>query len=83
MRHLDAVRPVLRDVPGLSSTRLPEAIGVTPVDGMAPMSEKADALRFAPFLLSDKGQAILANHGSMPVLGENKAPAHSPKEHAP
>ena len=58
----------LRDVPGLLARRLPDRIDVTAVYGLALLSEKPDAVRFALFLLSDPGQAILVKHGLMPVL---------------
>ena len=58
---------VLREAPGLTSTPLPPALTVPIVYAMAVMSEKPDALRLALFILSDKGQAILAHYGFVPL----------------
>ena len=52
-----------REVPGLSVTELPPALAVTATYGMSVMSDNPDALRLAVFILSDRGQAVLAKHG--------------------
>ena len=57
----------MRDVPGLASVRLPPEIDVVATYGLAVLSDNPAAARLALFLLSDKGQAILAENGLVPV----------------
>lgn len=64
---------VMRDVPGLVSRRLPATLDVTAVYGLAAMSERPEARRFALFLLSEAGQSILARHGLLPVVETDPA----------
>lgn len=58
----------LRDVDGLVSRALPPALQVPVVYGMTFTGASADAYRFALFLLSDQGQAILKKHELIPIL---------------
>ena len=62
---------VLQEVPGSVSVPLPAALEPGPVYGMALLSPNPDAARLALFILSDRGQAILAQNGLMPVLASN------------
>lgn len=57
-----------REVPGLVSVPLPPTLEPGPVYGMAVLSANPDALRLALFTLSERGQAILAENGLLPVL---------------
>jgi ABC-type molybdate transport system substrate-binding protein len=61
-----------RDVPDLSVVRLPPAIDVAATYGLALLSNNPVAERLALFVLSDKGQAILAANGLVPVDGESR-----------
>ena len=58
---------VMADVPGLVSIPLPQAITVRPAYGMVILSDQPLAARFAAFVMSEPGQAILARHGFVPV----------------
>jgi molybdate transport system substrate-binding protein len=58
----------LRDVEGLVSRALPAGLEVPAVYGMTFTSESPDAYRFALFLLSDQGQAILKKYELIPIL---------------
>ena len=60
----------LRNVPGLSLTELPPNLSVPVVLGMAVRPDNPEALRFALFLLSERGQAILAQHEFAPLVAE-------------
>jgi molybdate transport system substrate-binding protein len=60
---------VMRDVTGLASIRLPPAIDVVATYGLAVLTDNPAAARLALFLLSDRGQAIIAGNGLVPVLG--------------
>ncbi len=54
-------------VPGLVSFPVPPQLDPHPVDGLAVLSAKPAALRLALFLLSEKGQEIVARAGLVPV----------------
>src|SRR5215469_11827256 len=56
-----------KDVPGLTSLVVPPQLDPHPVYGLAVLSDKPAALRLALFLLSEKGQAIIARAGLMPI----------------
>ena len=47
---------------------VPNALEVGPVYGLAILSDDATAARLALFMLSDRGQAILAEGGLLPLL---------------
>ncbi len=65
------VEAMLADVPGLVSEPLPPPLAPQGADrpeyGMVVLSGTAAARRFATFVLSPDGQAILARHGFEPV----------------
>ena len=65
--YCSGVADVVRDQPGLASYRLPQALDVPVFYGFALMSDQTDAMRFGLFVLSDKGQAILARSGLIPL----------------
>lgn len=56
-----------QQVPGLESFAVPAELDPHPVDGLAVLSGNPAALRLALFLLSEKGQAIVAREGLLPV----------------
>jgi molybdate transport system substrate-binding protein len=56
-----------KDVPELTSLVVPPQLDPHPVDGLAVLSGKPAALRLALFLLSEKGQAIIAREGLVPI----------------
>jgi hypothetical protein len=58
---------VARDVPGLAVAPLPPELAVGPAYGMVVLGAKPVAYRFAAFVLSEGGQAILKEHGFDPV----------------
>lgn len=58
---------VQRDVPGLASIPLPAGLTVGPAYGMVVLTDHPLATRFALFVMSEKGQAILARYGFRPV----------------
>lgn len=61
-------------VPGLSVTTLPPDLAVEPAYGMVPLNTKSVTLRFAAFVMSETGQAILKAHG-FDAVGAEGAPA--------
>ena len=63
---------VKRDIADLVSIRLPPAIDVVATYGLALLTDNPAAARLALFLLSDKGQAIIAENGLVPVFSEPK-----------
>jgi molybdate transport system substrate-binding protein len=60
-------QPVMREIPGLVSVALPPALTVGPAYGMVVLSDDTLAARFALFVMSEQGQAILQRHGFDPV----------------
>jgi ABC-type molybdate transport system substrate-binding protein len=65
-----------RDVPELTSLVVPPQLDPHPVYGLAVLSTRPAALRLALFLLSEKGQAIIARAGLLPV---SELPAEAPR----
>lgn len=58
---------VMRDVPGLVSIAVPESLSVGPAYGLIVLTDNPRADRFALFVMSLQGQAILRKHGFDPV----------------
>jgi ABC-type molybdate transport system substrate-binding protein len=56
-----------REVPQLTSLVVPPNLDPHPVYGVAVLSAKPEVLRLALFLLSEKGQAIIAKEGLVPL----------------
>ncbi|MFF9551268.1 substrate-binding domain-containing protein [Methylobacterium fujisawaense] len=52
----------LQEAPGLALIPLPPELSVPAIYGMALITDNPDAMRLALFLVSEKGQAILARH---------------------
>ncbi|MCJ2144405.1 MULTISPECIES: substrate-binding domain-containing protein [unclassified Methylobacterium] len=57
----------MKEAPGLSLIQLPPNLSVPATYGMAPLTDNPDAMRLALFLVSEKGQAILARHELGPI----------------
>lgn len=60
--------------PELTSLEVPAAFDPHPVYGMAILSNKPETLRLALFLVSEKGQAILAHNGLTPLTDQALPP---------
>ncbi len=58
---------VAREVQGLAAVPLPAELAVTPAYGMVLLNAKPVTLRFAAFVLSEGGQAVMKAHGFDPV----------------
>lgn len=56
-----------KEVPGLASLEVPPKLDPHPLNGIAVLSSRPQALRVALWLLSQKGQAIIAQNGLVPV----------------
>jgi molybdate transport system substrate-binding protein len=56
------------EVPELATVAFPPELTPEPIYGMAVLSMKPGALRLALFLLSEKGQAIVAEAGLLPII---------------
>jgi molybdate transport system substrate-binding protein len=59
--------PVMKEIPNLVSVTVPASLSVGPAYGMIVLSDHPLAARFALFVMSERGQAILAHHGFDPV----------------
>lgn len=58
---------ILREVPGVKVSHLPAEIDVAATYGLAVLTDNPAARRLALFLLSDKGQDILAENGLVKI----------------
>jgi ABC-type molybdate transport system substrate-binding protein len=58
---------IVHEVPGLVVVPLPPELAVGPAYGMVVLDAKPVAYRFAMFVMSERGQAILKEHGFDPV----------------
>jgi molybdate transport system substrate-binding protein len=58
---------VMKDIPGLVSVAVPASLSVGPAYGMVVLSDQPLAARFALFVMSEQGQAILQQFGFDPV----------------
>jgi ABC-type molybdate transport system substrate-binding protein len=58
---------VMQEVPGLVSVAMPASLSVGPAYGMVVLSDHPLAARFALFVMSEQGQAILQRYGFDPV----------------
>jgi molybdate transport system substrate-binding protein len=58
---------VMQEVPGLVSVALPPALSIGPAYGMIVLTDNPLAARFALFVMSESGQAILQHYGFDPV----------------
>jgi len=56
-----------KEVPGLTSLEVPPKLDPHPLYGIAVLSNRPQALRVALLLLSQKGQAIIAQNGLVPI----------------
>ena len=54
-------------MPGLVATPLPTNLAITPVYGLVVLRPSRAAMRLALFMLSPKGQSILADAGLVPL----------------
>ena len=63
-----------KEVPDLTSLVVPPQLDPHPVDGIAVLSNRPQSMRIALFLLSQKGQAIIAQEGLVPLLDQGIRP---------
>ena len=65
--YCSSAAELLKEVPDLTNLALPETLEVHPVYGLAVLSEGVATQRFALFVLSERGQAILGRFGFEPL----------------
>lgn len=65
--YCSAVPAIQKEVPALTSVKLPPALTVQPADGLVILNTKPAALRFVAFVMSEEGQAIIRSHGLEPI----------------
>jgi molybdate transport system substrate-binding protein len=63
-----------KELPDLTSLLVPPELDPHPIYGVAVLSAKPQALRLALFLLSEKGQAIIAKEGLVPLTDPAQTP---------
>jgi ABC-type molybdate transport system substrate-binding protein len=66
--YCSGVPALEKEVPQLTSLVVPEQLDPHPVYGLALLSSKPQAMRVALFLLSEKGQALIARAGLVPLV---------------
>jgi molybdate transport system substrate-binding protein len=77
--YCSGVAKLEQEVPELTSLVVPPKLDPRPVDGLAVLSTRPAALRLALFLLSEKGQAIVAREGLVPIANaQTQAGAKTP-----
>jgi len=67
--YCSGVAKLEQEVPELTSLMIPAQLDPHPVDGLGVLSNRPAVLELALFLLSEKGQAIVAREGLVPVAG--------------
>jgi hypothetical protein len=60
-----------KEMPELASLEVPARFDPHPIYGIAVLTTKPDAMRLALFLLSDKGQEIIAKAKLIPIIESN------------
>ncbi len=65
--YCSGIAALEKDTPDLASFPVPPPLDPHPVDGLAVLSAKPAAMRLALYLLSEKGQALVAREGLVPV----------------
>jgi molybdate transport system substrate-binding protein len=65
---------LVKELPDLTSLPVPPELDPHPVYGVAVLSAKPAVMRLALFLLSEKGQAIIAKQGLVPVTDPAETP---------
>jgi len=67
---------IQKEIPDLVNVQLPPLLSVGPAYGMVLLNTRPVALRFAAYVMSEAGQAVLRSHGFDPVaLAEPVPPA--------
>lgn len=67
LSYCSSALAVLKEVPELSIVRLPPDLAVGPAYGLVVLTGKPVAARFANFVMSETGQAVLRAYGFEPV----------------
>lgn len=74
LTYCSATSALEQEVPELTSFPVPPRLDPHPVYGIAVLSDKPEAMRLVLFLLSGKGQAIVARAGLLPLLEKPAQP---------
>jgi molybdate transport system substrate-binding protein len=72
--YCSATAALETELPELTSVPVPAELDPHPLYGVAVLSARPGALRLALFLLSEKGQAIIAKEGLVPLTGAAATP---------
>lgn len=65
--YCSAVPAIQKQMPDLTSVKVPDELTVHPADGLIILNAKPVTLRFVAFVMSEEGQAIIRRHGLEPV----------------
>jgi molybdate transport system substrate-binding protein len=69
--YCSATDAMQKEMPELASLEVPARFDPHPIYGIAVLTTKPDAMRLALFLLSDKGQEIIAKAKLIPIIESN------------
>ena len=72
--YCSAIPTIKREMPTLTSIKVPAALTVEPVDGLILLNSKPVALRFVAYVMSEEGQAIIRSHGLEPIASVAPGP---------
>ena len=73
--YCSGVANLEKDVSDLASLPVPPELDPHPIDGLAVLSTKPEAMRLALYLLSEKGQAIVARARLVPITAPDTSPS--------
>jgi ABC-type molybdate transport system substrate-binding protein len=73
--YCSGIANLAKDAPDVTSLVVPPRLDPHPVYGLAVLSDRPAALRLALYLLSEKGQAIIARAGLVPIAAAPAAVA--------
>lgn len=73
--YCSAAGTLEKDVPDLTSFEIPAQLDPHPVYGAAVLTERPETLRLMLLLLSERGQAILAHNGLVPLAVTQSLPS--------
>jgi molybdate transport system substrate-binding protein len=68
LSYCSSATATAKELPNLAVTQVPHGLEVNPVYGFAVLSQRPDVMRLALFILSERGQRMLAEAGLLPLI---------------
>jgi molybdate transport system substrate-binding protein len=76
--YCSATAALEKEMPELTSLEVPPRLDPHPIYGIAVLNTKPETMRLALYLMSEKGQEIIAREGLVPVLDVTAVPKDEP-----